>query len=52
MSMASAAVILNEKITLLAAGGGLLILLGVYLSQKRVPDPGKDPEHLEPAENI
>lgn len=52
MSMASAAVMLNEKITLLAAGGGLLILLGVYLSQKRVPDPGKDPEHLEPAENI
>ena len=42
----------DTTITLLAAGGGLLILLGVYLSQKRVPDPGKDPEHLEPAENI
>ena len=51
MSMALAALLLNERITLLAAGGGLLILLGVYLSQKNVPDPIKDPEYLKPADS-
>ncbi len=45
IAMLSAAVVLHERITLFAAAGGLLILLGVYLSQKSVPDPGKDPEH-------
>ena len=52
MSMTLAAVILKEKITLLAAGGGLLILLGVYLSQKRVPGPRRDPENHKPADSI
>ncbi len=40
--MISAAVVLHERITVFAAAGGLLILLGVYLSQKRVPGPEKE----------
>ncbi len=41
MAMILAAVILKEKITLFAALGGLLILLGVYFSQKTPPEPDK-----------
>lgn len=43
MAMVLAAVILKEKITLFAVLGGLLILIGVYLSQKTSPEPDKDP---------
>jgi drug/metabolite transporter (DMT)-like permease len=52
LAMLSAAIVLHERITLFAGGGGLLILLGVYLSQKKAPGPKKDPEHLKPSENI
>ena len=52
LAMLSAAIVLHERITLFAAGGGILILLGVYLSQKRVPDPKKDPEQPELTKNI
>lgn len=41
MAMVLAAVVLKEKITIFAASGGLLILLGVYLSQKTSPGPDK-----------
>lgn len=44
LAMISASAVLNERITIFAAGGGMLILLGVYLSQKRSHDPEKDPE--------
>ena len=37
IAMLSAALVLEEKITLFAAAGGLLILIGVYFSQKRGP---------------
>ena len=50
MSMISAAVVLHERITVFAAAGGLLILLGVYLSQKRVPGPEKGPGTSEETE--
>jgi drug/metabolite transporter (DMT)-like permease len=43
MAMVLAAVILKENITLFAASGGLLILLGVYLSQKTSPESDKGP---------
>lgn len=52
LAMLSAAIVLHERITLFAGGGGLLILLGVYLSQKKAPGPKKDPEHLKPSQNI
>ncbi|NLD06436.1 MAG: DMT family transporter, partial [Synergistaceae bacterium] len=35
ISMLAAYVVLHERITIFAAAGGLLVLLGVYLSQKR-----------------
>ncbi len=44
LAMISASAVLNERITIFAAGGGMLILLGVFLSQKRSHDPEKDPE--------
>ena len=50
IAMLSAAVVLHERITVFAAAGGLLILLGVYLSQKRVPGPEKDPGTSEETE--
>ncbi len=37
IAMISAAVVLHERITVFAAAGGLLILLGVYLSPKKSP---------------
>ncbi|MGD9640118.1 MAG: DMT family transporter, partial [Synergistaceae bacterium] len=50
IAMISAAVVLHERITVFAAAGGLLILLGVYLSQKRVPGPEKGPGTSEETE--
>jgi drug/metabolite transporter (DMT)-like permease len=41
MAMVLAAVVLKERITIFAASGGLLILLGVYISQKTSPEPDK-----------
>jgi len=44
MAMVLAAVVLKERITIFAASGGLLILLGVYISQKTSPEPDKGPD--------
>ncbi|MDD4160002.1 MAG: DMT family transporter, partial [Synergistaceae bacterium] len=51
IAMLTAAVVLHEKITLFSAVGGLLILLGVYLSQKRIPNTEEGSGTTEKANN-